>query len=191
MSSESESPKKRVRNDNDIYLIGSIEHQIVGTKLPSNRQVLSVYFYNTRIAKLNEQESAKLVADEVSIFYAKARIPTALPHNNLLKVIKLKNKYREVQKIAHKTTQANIDKEREFIEKLDDLFDMSHKNAMDMIKDKDIRDFLVAQREKGRNGCFLGIAETHDEIDRRREMRAQQQEARKAKAAKDASSNGI
>lgn len=191
MSSESESPRKRVRNDNDIYLIGSIEHQIIGRKLPSNRQVLSVYFYNTRVAKLNEQESAKLVADEVSIFYAKARIPTALSHNNLLKVIRLKNEYREVQKIAHKTTQSNIDKEKQFIEKLDDLFDMSHKNAMAMIKDKDIRDFLVAHREKGRNCCFLGIAEKQDEIDRRREMRAQQEEVRKAKATQEASSNGI
>lgn len=57
------------RKDSNLVLIGNINHQILGAKLPSNRQVFSVYFHNTRVANL--------FADEVAIFYNKARIPTA------------------------------------------------------------------------------------------------------------------
>lgn len=191
MSRQSETPKKRLRKDDDIYLVGCINHQILGAKLPSNRQVLSVYFYNTRVAKLSEQESARLVADEVAIFYAKARIPIALPHNNVLKVSKLKNEYRELQKNRQKTFQSHIDKEKAFAEKLDDLFDMSHKDAMNMIKDKSVLDFLMAQREKGRVGCLLGVAQKEQEVEQIRKARMEQEEARRAKVVQESTKNGI
>lgn len=191
MSSQSESPRKRLRKDDDIYLVGCTNHQILGAKLPSNRQVLSVYFYNTRVVKLSEQESARLVADEVAIFYAKARIPTASPHNNLLKVLKLKDEYRELQKNRNKTFQSHIDKEKAFVEKLDDLFDMSHNDVMNMIKDKTVLDFLMAQREKGRSGCLLGVAQKEQEVERKRETRIEQEEARRVKATQESSKNGI
>ena len=60
----------------EINLVGSISNQIVGAKLPSNRQVIGFFFYNVRIVKLTTKESALLVIQEVSIFGQKARIPT-------------------------------------------------------------------------------------------------------------------
>lgn len=187
----SEPPRKRLRKDDNIYLIGNVNHQILGAKLPSNRQVLSVFFYNTRVAKLSADESAKLVAEEVSIFYSKARIPTAVPNNNKLKVLRLVNEYKDLKKNENKTFQSHLNKEAEFIDKLDDLFDMSHNDAMNMIKDSVTRDFLIAQRAKGRVGCLLGIAEKEEETERRRELRVQQEDSRKAKAEKEAMKNGI
>lgn len=68
---------------------------------------------------------------------------------------------------------------------------MSHKDAMDMIKDSVTRDFLTAQREKGRIGCLLGILEKEEEAERKRELRVQQEDARKAKAQEEATKNGI
>lgn len=55
----------------NIYLIGSIQHQIIGAKLPSNRQVLQVMFYNMRIVCLTAQESANLAIDATEVFGAK------------------------------------------------------------------------------------------------------------------------
>ena len=68
-------------SDTSIYLVGKINPQISGQKLPSNRQVLSVLFYNSREVKLTISESANLVARECVKFWEKARISTrALPH---------------------------------------------------------------------------------------------------------------
>ncbi|GBN76602.1 hypothetical protein AVEN_207595-1 [Araneus ventricosus] len=67
--------------DRNIYLIGSERHQITGCKIPSNRQVLSVLFYNLHEVKLSIRESANLVVRECLVFWEKGRIPTrATPH---------------------------------------------------------------------------------------------------------------
>lgn len=64
----------------NIPLVGQVSHQIVGAKLPSNRQVLQVLFYNMRYVNLNTKQSAKLTIDAVSIFWQQARIPTREAH---------------------------------------------------------------------------------------------------------------
>lgn len=190
-SSEEQPPqKKRLRKDDNLYLVGSINYQILGSKLPSNRQVLSVYFHNTRIAHLNASESAKLVSEEVEIFYKKAGIPTALPHNNALKVENLVQAYKNVQKHSSRNSSSQIEKEKEFIDKLDDLFDMSHRDAMILIRDVEVREFLIAQRKKGREGCLLGVAINEQHREDKRELRVQQEEARRAKALNESMKNG-
>lgn len=65
--------KINLRDSSKIFLVGSIFNQIVGSKLPSIKQVLSVLFYNMHVVKLNLHESSKLVIKEVIIFWEKAR----------------------------------------------------------------------------------------------------------------------
>lgn len=55
----SEPSKKKLRSVDKDYLIGEVNYQIMGAKLPSNRQVLSVLFFNARIAKLDIDTSKK------------------------------------------------------------------------------------------------------------------------------------
>src|SRR6218665_2427938 len=45
-------------------------------------------------------------------------------------------------------------KETEFVDDLDNLFDMAHMNALNLIKIKEDREFLVSQRENGHRGCM-------------------------------------
>lgn len=45
----------------------------------------------------------------------------------------------------------------QFVSKLDDLFDIAHADALDLISIEEDRAFLVAQRQKGRIGSLLGI----------------------------------
>ncbi|CAI6354394.1 unnamed protein product [Macrosiphum euphorbiae] len=40
---------------------------------------------------------------------------------------------------------------------LDDLFDIAQADALEVIKIKEDRDFLISQRQKGRPGSMLGI----------------------------------
>lgn len=62
MSVELRSAKK------SIFLVEEVNHQIMGAKLPSNRQVLAVLFFDIREVKLTVRESANLVVRECIIF---------------------------------------------------------------------------------------------------------------------------
>jgi hypothetical protein len=80
---------RKLRADEQIFLIGSPSTQILDSKLPSIGQVLSVFFYNVRTVKLNTRESASIAVRECNIFWEKDRIPVrAVQHciNKLLNV---------------------------------------------------------------------------------------------------------
>lgn len=58
-----------------MCLIGSQTSQILGRKLPSNKQVLPVIFHNMRCVKLNLRESAFLMISKAVIFWQRVKIP--------------------------------------------------------------------------------------------------------------------
>ena len=83
MSVELRSAKKT------IYFVGAANHQLTGGKLPSNRQILEVLFFNIREVKCTVSESANLVIRECIIFWEKARIPTKSSPNCIKKLVDL------------------------------------------------------------------------------------------------------
>ena len=123
-SSSSGSSSQKLRKDFYVCLVGYISNQIVGAKLPSNRQVLRVFFYNVRVVKLTTKESAILVIQEVSIFWQKARIPTKRSDHCFEKLLKLYDEWKGLQK--NLTRGAGKDKEKRdiFVDNIDDLFDI-------------------------------------------------------------------
>lgn len=156
MSTSSSTTKTALRGHNNIYLIGSVQNQIIGSKLHSNRQVITVLFYNLREVKLNLRESAKLVIKETVIFWEKARIHTREQHHCISKLEALYQQWRDLQKLSKRTSEKQKNRVSEFVDKLDDLFDISHANALNMIQNEEDRKFLLLQRQKGRPGCMLG-----------------------------------
>lgn len=85
-------------NKKNIFLVGDVNFQITGAKLPSNRQVLAVLFFNIREVKLTVSESANLAIRECVIFWEKARIPTRATPNCVKKLVNLYNAWRMLQK---------------------------------------------------------------------------------------------
>ncbi|CAH0396068.1 unnamed protein product [Bemisia tabaci] len=143
------------RKDTSVYLIGNYCQQIIGSKLPSNGDALRVLFFNLREVQLNLRQSFKLVIEEILTFWNKARIPTKFFCDCVKKLEALYDTWRNLQKSSHR--KSNAAKETDFVNKLDDLFDISHENAMDLIKLEEDRKFLVAQRKPGREGFMHGI----------------------------------
>ena len=109
-----------------------------------------------RKVKLNLHESAKLVIQEIVVFSQKASIPVRQKYNNIKKLESLYEEWRILQKHASGTTEVNKKKQECFANGLDDLFDIAHMDALDIIKIEMDRQFLLSQREKGRIGCMLG-----------------------------------
>lgn len=149
--------KSSLRDANYIYLIGHPSSQIVGSKLPSIQQVLSVFFYNMRKVKLNIDESSKLVIKEVSIFWQKARIPIKTEQHCATKLQKYYYAWRDLQKLKNRKTETQLKKNEQFILELNDLFDIAHADALRIMKIEEDRSFLISQRQKNRPGSMLGV----------------------------------
>ena len=96
--------KRVLRNDTDVYLVGNYAPQIVGSKLPSNRDVLKTFYFNMREVKLTIRESAKLVIREVFEIWNKARIPTRDEQQCVKKLETLYEKLRNFQKSERRMT---------------------------------------------------------------------------------------
>ncbi|KAL4103442.1 hypothetical protein QTP88_018819 [Uroleucon formosanum] len=141
----------------NIYLIGCITNQIIGCKLPSNRQVLSVLFFNLRKVNLNLHDSAALVIRETCIFWDKARIPTRDFQHCSKKLKLIYEEWRKLQKNSTRKTATQKKNENNFLEKLEELFDIAHLNALDIIKIDEDRQFLLLQRQPGRPGHMSGV----------------------------------
>lgn len=163
--------QRNVRSD--IYLVGTEYSQILGEKLPSNKQVLSVFFYNHNIVKLTIRESAFLAIKEATVFWSKAKIPTRDKQRCVEKLEKLHNEWLLIYKNKNRRSLTQCEKEKVFVEKLDDLFDIAHADALTIMKCEDAKQFLIGQRQKGRQGCLRGV-----------DMKALQQAKRKAELLK-------
>lgn len=177
-------PAKKFRFQSELYLIGHENHQLVGAKLPSNRQVLSVFFFNTRTARLSTEKSAKLLCDEIKIFWEKARIPTSDDSYVKKKILALYNDWRDLQKwekLTQKSAKHAIN-ESNFRDKLDNLFDIAKKDALETLKGDD-REFLICQRKKGRVGSLCGVDAAGEAKEARRIKRIEEEQNRKRKQA--------
>ena len=75
-----------------------MSHQITGSKLPSNGQVLRSLFYNKREVKLETRDGARLTIEEVLLFGQKAKIPAKHLKDYISKLEKLHEEWRKMQK---------------------------------------------------------------------------------------------
>lgn len=162
----------------NIFLVGDINHQITGAKLPSNRQVLAVLFFNIREVQLTVSESANLVVRECIIFWEKARIPTRAIPNCVKKLVHIYQVWRELQKNCKKTQDIYKRREEDFERDLDNLFDIAHADALERMKIEEDRIFLQKQREPGRPGCLAGVDKKLAEKEERARQRKLKEEKR-------------
>ncbi|KAE9524204.1 hypothetical protein AGLY_015243 [Aphis glycines] len=126
--------KKSLRKDSYTFLIGYTLNQIVGIKLP---------YY--------------LITGVIDSFLQHARIPVSAEQYCAIKLQKLYNEWRNLQKLHYRKTDTQLKKNKEFSIILDDLFGIAQADDLEVIKIKEDRDFVISQRQKGRPGSMLGI----------------------------------
>ena len=138
------------RKDTSILLIGHQQEKLCGSKLPSNREILQHYFYLVKTKKETSRRAIIDVVRKVAVFWNYAKIPIKLERNSVAKLDRLVNEYRSISKnIRNKKSINQAVKEIDFVSKLDDLFDIAHASEINNLE-KDILDFLSAQRQEGR-----------------------------------------
>ena len=80
----------------------------------------------------------------------KARIPTTQLYNVINRIKELHDKWTGLKKSINRRTPKQLENEEKFKEPLNDLFDVAHADALEMISIQKDRDFLLAQGEKGK-----------------------------------------
>lgn len=177
--------RKADKKQRQIALIGNVSHQIVGAKLPSNRQVLEVFFYNMRFVKLTSKESARLTIDAVLVFWQQARIPTRDCHKCANKLLKLYEDWKTLNKVNVDKMPAKMKEKFDlFMDVLDDLFDIATADALTTMRNEEDKNFLQKQRQKGRPGSMLGIDMKLASKEERSKLRKEKEEARKLRHEK-------
>lgn len=152
----------------NLFLIGNLDTQIYGNKLPSKLQVLKILFFNIRVVKLTLRESAALVVSEVKIFWDKARLPIQKTDRCINKVETLYKEWSILNN--HRTRPANLEKEQAFVSSLKNLFDIAHGDVYEHV-DERRKQFLENQRLEGRVGFINDVEGYFENMERDQERR--------------------
>jgi hypothetical protein len=171
------------KNDRGIWLVGGTLVTITGSKLPSNQQVLQHFFHLHKVESQTISASATATMKEVAQFWDKARIPIRKDCHIIAKIKDLHLAWIGIKKNASRRTDTQKEKERQFTENLQDLFDIAHAEALTMIKLPEDREFLQAQREKGRRGSMGPVDMVLARKEEKYRKRLLEKETRKAKEA--------
>lgn len=180
-SGSSVLPKKAKKDRDSIWLVGGTLETITGSKLPSNQQVLQRFMHLHKVESQTISASATAVMKEVVQFWDKARIPIRQDFHIIAKVKNLHSAWIGIKKNASRRTDTQKEKERQFTESFHDLFDIAHAAALTMIKLPEDREFLQAQREKGRRGSMGSVDMVLARKEERHRKRLLEKEKRKAK----------
>lgn len=170
--------QRSLRSDTKIIIIGFEQFQMLGTKLPTSKEVLQVFFYNLRTLKMKLRESSTLAVREAILFWNKAGIPTRQEPHCIEKLEKIYNEWRGVCKNLHRQNEHQKKVEEEFLKNINQLFDIAHSNAMNMIS-KDGQTFLINQRSENRVGGLAGVDRKAMQKAKRRNDRIEKETERK------------
>lgn len=179
--------ERNLRSNTEIYLIGFEKSQILGSKLPTIKEVLQLFFYHVRTQNTSIRQSASLATREAILFWEKAKIPTRKEQHCIDKLLKLYEEWRIVQKSSKSRNKTEVHRKNEsdFETKLNHIFDIAHSNANKKIS-KEGQIFLENQRSEKRVGSLAGIDKKamqkeqrkNDRIDAKREKKRRYEESK-------------
>lgn len=164
------------------YLMSKSEETIRGSKLPSKGQVLRVFLHQHIDNKKDLRESAEVIYKEVQNFWERARIPTKRKDHITEKILELHGEWKRLKKNATRRSNTQECKEKAFKDELGNLFDVAHAEALKLIKNEEDKQFLLAQREEGRNGSMTSADLVTAKQEKQSKERKEKLEERKRKA---------
>lgn len=132
MSEVEITTRSKVKDKQTIALVGKPSFQITGTKLPSKKQVMQLFFYNIRFMNLTARESANATIKVVKVFWDQARIPVRYDAQCVVQILKLHEQWKALKKTAEgrqaTSQKAAVD---DFVISLDNLFDIDSADVLD------------------------------------------------------------
>ncbi|XP_044575296.1 uncharacterized protein LOC123259094 [Cotesia glomerata] len=136
----------------EIYLIGQMNQDFVGRKLPLLKEVMSIFFYHHKTCNLTIKQSSASTTKQLIELWRKTGIPLRQESSIILSIIRSHNRWILLSKSKRqKKSPTQKKKESIFCNDLQKLFDISHANVLNEI-DATKKHFLESQRKPSRRG---------------------------------------
>ncbi|CAH0385172.1 unnamed protein product [Bemisia tabaci] len=136
-----------------------------------------VFLHDVNQSGRNQRDSANTTYNKVKLFWARPRIPTALKCNIVRKIIRLYDKWLSLAKSSKRRSQLQIANENAFKKSFQCLFDIAHKNALQMITIEEDTQFLISQRQEGRVGHMGSVDKNLTRKEQRKKVRDEKRRA--------------
>lgn len=141
--------------EKQIYLIGHQIKNFVGCKLPTIKEVMSLFFYHQCSQKLTIKQSALITVENVFELWSKTGIPTCAKNSAIRKVIHHHILWKNLLKNKNKKLSVKKKKVSLFCAQIEKLFNIAHHKVMKLV-DENKKIFFQGQRLSSRRG-FLHI----------------------------------
>src|SRR6218665_914882 len=122
-----------------VWMIGMTEEDFKASKFLSKKEVLKVLFHYRIEEKLSLEDSIEKTSSLILPIWDKARIPTKAPVHVVEHIRKLHAEWQGLKKRISRNSGKN---QPMFQDRLDDLFDIAHCDAMSLINIEEDRLFL-------------------------------------------------
>jgi len=166
------------RNSPKVWLLGKPDRDIVGSGLPTNGAVLRNFMYHHQEEGLTVVDSASMTIDAALVVWAKARIPTQRKDSAIRKLRKLFDQYNKLKDSRLLQSEPARMKEEQFKCDLDELFDISTKDALSVMNNEEDKAFLLMQREDTSSSSMCGIDKSLAQKESRKNLRIAQAAAK-------------
>lgn len=168
-------------SEKEILFIGQVTPHILEGKLPTNKQLLSVFFYSLNSKKLSYRECARIAVKEAIIYWEKAEIPTRHEQHCIQKLETLYEEWATLRKNRNRNSQKQRKKETEFKNKMPNVFDISHATALNSMKSPEDKQFFLNQLNEGRVASLTEIDKKALQKQQRLKDRIKKENERKRK----------
>jgi hypothetical protein len=175
------------RSNASVWLIGHPEETITGCRLPCKGQVLRHFFYYHTVLKKTKSDSASAVIESVVCFWNAANVPISTVCYCKKKLVGLVEQYEKLKKSRLKDSESCRMNEDIFRGELEELFDISTRDAQKQITNEEDRAFLISQQEDRTQSTMAGLDRQHQkacEVKRKR-MEAEQKRKKKSDREKE------
>jgi len=149
-------PQVEMATRSQDFLVSPAEG-IVGSKLPSGKQVLGHFLHRHNILKEHVRTAATSTLERIEDFWLRARIPIRHRQDSIKKLEKLFYEWKVIKINKNRRTLSQQDKEAKFSYKIEEVFDIAHANALELINNPEDKLFLQSQRKTGRPGSMAGV----------------------------------
>ncbi|XP_050339954.1 uncharacterized protein LOC126766137 [Bactrocera neohumeralis] len=137
-----------------IYLIGAPNPNVFGRKLPTVKEVMSVFFYHHVVLMETINKSLVNTVIKVEKQWHSAGLPICRRQNAVKKLRSLHSKWKSVQKNQNRyDSAAQVNNQSRFQKKLTELFDIKDSKSVDSL-DRDKKIFLAGQKSSNRRGII-------------------------------------
>lgn len=134
------------RSTTEIYLIGHPTEDLCYDVLPTTLDVVKNYFYHHTIKGLSQKDSLKIVAHEIHSIWSQVDIPICAEKNVVRKLHAVVMRYRDLGRSKQRGGPSQRKHEASFVKSTSELFDISKRNASDLMNNDNDKLFLQDQR---------------------------------------------